>query len=85
MSQIQSVQILLPVFSVLGFVFLCDLCNPKAVDQSPAWLTVRSFAPVTSRLTTRTPAMDKPLFAQQPSMWPVWKYRGQAKPLCSGF
>lgn len=26
-----------------------------------------------------------PLFAQQPSIWPVWKYRGQPKPLCSGF
>lgn len=28
-----------------------------------------------------------PMFAQQPPMpmWPVWKYRGQAKPLCSGF
>lgn len=75
-----------PFFSLLDSVFLGDLCNPDAVDQSPEWLKDYFLAPDPSDKSFNNAESNYgPLFAQEPSMWPVWKYRGQAKPLGSGF
>lgn len=68
-------------FSMLGSAFARDLCTPKAVDRSSKRLTASSFTPVTSHLTTANPAP----FAPPRTTRSVWKYRGQAKLLCSGF
>lgn len=73
-ARFQHVLIFLPFFPpVFDYIFLYDLCNPKAVDQSQAWLRARSFSrlPVASRLTALT-RTTVPCLPSSHQCWPVW-------------